>query len=127
MVSAFWHGFYPNYYIFFFFAFILEQISGIIQEKTKFFDKIEGYKNTPKVVLFIIVSFVSQVAVSSQGLFFALTTFDKGYAYIKNLYFIPWIVFISLFILLRKIYLKKDAKHVTATTTPKESKEVKHD
>ena len=111
MVSAFWHGFYPNYYIFFFFAFILEQISGLIQDKTKFFEKIESYKGTPKVFIFILVSLISQVAVCSQGLFFALTTFDKGYAYIKNLCFIPWIAFILLFIILRKILTKKEGKN----------------
>ncbi len=123
MVSAFWHGFYPNYYIFFFFAFILEQISGMIQDKTKFFDRIEGYKNTPKVFIFIIVSLISQVSVCSQGLFFALTTFDKGYAYIKNLYFVPWIAFILLFIILKKTVNKKEHKNFT----PKEQKEEKKD
>eukprot|EP00340_Litonotus_pictus_P007695 CAMPEP_0170519258 /NCGR_PEP_ID=MMETSP0209-20121228/4749_1 /TAXON_ID=665100 ORGANISM="Litonotus pictus, Strain P1" /NCGR_SAMPLE_ID=MMETSP0209 /ASSEMBLY_ACC=CAM_ASM_000301 /LENGTH=301 /DNA_ID=CAMNT_0010805107 /DNA_START=352 /DNA_END=1254 /DNA_ORIENTATION=+ len=41
MVSAFWHGFYPNYYIFFFFCFIVEQISALIASKTKYFDYID--------------------------------------------------------------------------------------
>ena len=37
MVSAFWHGFYAIYYLFFFQFYILEQISGML-EKIKFFD-----------------------------------------------------------------------------------------
>jgi hypothetical protein len=37
MISAFWHGFYPIYYLFFFQFYILEQASGML-EKLKFFD-----------------------------------------------------------------------------------------
>jgi lysophospholipid acyltransferase len=32
MVSAFWHGFYPVYYLFFFQFFLLERISEILEE-----------------------------------------------------------------------------------------------
>lgn len=41
MISAFWHGFYPNYYLFFFQFYLLEQISDVLQDKLKFFDWVE--------------------------------------------------------------------------------------
>jgi hypothetical protein len=41
MISAFWHGFYPNYYIFFFQFYLLEQIGDILERKFNFFEKVE--------------------------------------------------------------------------------------
>ncbi len=41
MISAFWHGFYPNYYIFFFQCYMLEQISEILEKKFNLFEKVE--------------------------------------------------------------------------------------
>jgi hypothetical protein len=40
MISAFWHGFYPIYYLFFFQFYILEQLSGLL-EKVNFFEKFD--------------------------------------------------------------------------------------
>ena len=51
MVSAFWHGFYPIYYLFFFQFYILEQISGML-EKLNFFEK---FNNANFLVKFIAV------------------------------------------------------------------------
>jgi hypothetical protein len=37
MISAFWHGFYPIYYLFFFQFYIYEQICEIFEHKFKLF------------------------------------------------------------------------------------------
>lgn len=41
MISAFWHGFYPNYYIFFFQFYVLEQVSDILERKLNLFERAE--------------------------------------------------------------------------------------
>jgi hypothetical protein len=124
MVSAFWHGFYPNYYIAFFFAFEMEQISGLISTKTKLFEILENSKKTSNAWMYYLGGFVSNLMLNSVGVYFALTIFVKGNAFAYNLKFVPYILMIVVHAILialpkRKDKSKETKKGIVETTNDK--------
>ena len=100
MVSALWHGFYPNYYICFFFAFELEQICVLVIKKTFIFEYLEKIKYTKYFILYIIGGIVSLLGLNVAGIYFSLTTFEIGNAFVFNVKFVPYIVIILVHVLL---------------------------
>jgi hypothetical protein len=100
MVSALWHGFYPNYYICFFFAFELEQICAILMKKTFILEDLEKYKKTKYLLLYIIGGIISLLGLNVAGIYFSLTTFEIGNAFVLNVKFVPYIIIILVHVLL---------------------------
>lgn len=111
MVSAFWHGFYPNYYIFFFFAFMVEQCFNNLNVKTNLFEYIDSTKNkTVLLPIYIFSGFASLVLLNCLGIFFALTTFEEGVKFLYNVKFIPYIMIIILLVVTSIIPNQKKSK-----------------
>ncbi len=100
MISAFWHGFYPNYYIFFFFCFILEQTSSLIQNKTYYFEYLDEQKQKGGVIGKIIYYFVGGIHMNVMnfcGLFFKVLFIDKAFQFTIYMYGIPLVILFAAF------------------------------
>lgn len=86
MVSAFWHGFYPNYYIFFFTCYIVEQICSILQSNTYYFEFLDNlYKQSLlHKAMYFFIGMIHLNFLNFCGLFFQMLTFDKLWMITKN-------------------------------------------
>lgn len=112
MVSAFWHGFYPNYYIAFFFAFEAEQIASLVATKTKLFDFLDNCwaSRGPLALIYIFFGMGANLYLNSLGSVFALTTFDLARAFMYNYRYVPYIIIILVHIILIALPSKKHKK-----------------
>lgn len=107
MVSAFWHGFYPNYYIFFFFCFLIEQTSSLLASKTKYFEFIDSKLDdkTPigKVIYYALGAFNLNF-LNFFGLFFILLFVESGVKFVFNVFYgLPAVVLILIYVILLKL------------------------
>lgn len=104
MISAFWHGFYPVYYLFFALFYIIEQTSGILDED---FNVFKYFDNKPFIVKFAFATF-TQMFCNYLGIIFCLITFENVYQFTKNIYFIPPVVLcVTYYFLLQASNKKK--------------------
>lgn len=104
MVSAFWHGFYPVYYVFFFLFYIIEQICSILEEDYNLFKSIEN-KNVVTKYLF---SFFTMSFHNYLGIAFALLDLDKAWVFAKNTYFLHPVMIFGIYFLVR--FLRKSKR-----------------
>ena len=119
MVSAFWHGFYPNYYTFFFFCFIIEQTSGILDSKTNYFKFIESFKEhkiLPLRSIYYILGGLNLNIMNFFGIYFSLLFFDKAIILSNNLNWIPMIALLSVYGLCLTLFKKKKETPKTGET-----------
>ncbi len=116
MVSAFWHGFYPIYYVFFFQFYILEQICEFLEKDYDLFRYMEG-KN---FLLNQAFSVLTQCFCNYLGIIFSAIDIENGYKFTKNMYFSPPILIGLIFIVLRNLHIKKvnREKKLKMKTTP---------
>ena len=122
MVSAFWHGFYPVYYIFFFLFFILEQTCTMLEDDYDFF-KIMDRQN---IVIRLAFSLFTQIFCNYLGIIFVLIDIHKAWTFSKSIYFFPAILLLLIFAVLRhfnilkkkKAYREKKEKEMIKTATP---------
>ena len=101
MVSAFWHGFYPNYYIFFFTCFIVEQICSLIGDKTYYFEILDSYERSDSLVkkaLYFLIGIFHLNILNFCGLFFQMLTFDKLWIITKNTNGLYWIGIVIVYL-----------------------------
>jgi len=99
MVSAFWHGFYPTYYLFFFNAFLLTESAWVIFKNKHLFNFL------PSPLWSLLANVVSLQSISLHGIAFGLLLFDKVNAYYCSMwYFHP--IGCIIIILLGKTVMK---------------------
>lgn len=115
IVSAFWHGFYPFYYVMFFFSAVLSEVAKDIFKSRSLFTAI------PAAVRPWIANFGSMLCMNYLGILLVALTFERGGVFMSATYaFVP----IGLFILLTasrslglvKYAQKLEAKKVGAAT-----------
>jgi lysophospholipid acyltransferase len=80
-VSAFWHGFYPFYYVMFFFAAInLELCKDIYKSRILF-------RWMPPMARHLIANFLTMGAMNYFAISFCQLTFERGGNFAKNTYY----------------------------------------
>jgi len=89
IVSAFWHGLYPSYYIMFFFAAILSEVN-----KDIFKAQVLFYKYIPVSLRPFVAHFASIFQMNYLGVVFTALTWSNTVFFIKATYGIPWILLI---------------------------------
>ncbi|EGR27563.1 mboat family protein, putative [Ichthyophthirius multifiliis] len=94
MVSAFWHGFYPGYYLSFFQWSLVMNCSKLLfnasKNKPEFFDKLEKTLTSP--VYFAIRFCITHFSLNCFGIGFQLLSLYDNYAFYKTHYFSVLIV-----------------------------------
>jgi lysophospholipid acyltransferase len=81
LMSAFWHGFYPAYYVAFFSLFLMQQISKFI------FNWRHIFKVIPAPVAFLIRWIFSTWVIDYNACAFAILEFSKFIPFWKSIYF----------------------------------------
>ena len=108
MLSAFWHGFYPTYYIFFFIFFIYQTAN----EK---FDKLGFYVwcRTGSFLKRIPIGIFSQFMVNALGAIIFNLQWELFIQFMKNVYWSPIIIVLILYAFSKTIKFpkKKTDKH----------------
>lgn len=100
MVSAFWHGFYPNYYSFFFFCFMIEQTAGMLENNTSYFTFTESFKNHENIALrsvFYLLGGLNLNIMNFFGLYFSLLFLQDAWSLSKNMSFAQIIVLVGAY------------------------------
>jgi lysophospholipid acyltransferase len=109
-ISAFWHGFYPVYYLFFVQYFLIEQIASILEKKYDIFNKIKRSNDTVKIIWWLIEYFY----LTWFGASFILLTVPRVINFYESFYYIPNISLILTYVYFgfitknKKIKLDKD-------------------
>jgi len=94
MISGFWHGFYPFYYIVFF-------LTGVGSECVKdiFKSRILFNQFIPGPLRNFVANQVSFLTWNYFGIMFAALTFDRGYNFVSATYaFVPIYLVVFLFL-----------------------------
>lgn len=97
MVSALWHGFYPIYYVVFFFIFLIVEIAKETIKLEPVISKLIPWKF---VRIFLAQAFCKYIYVYILITHFALL-FDRAWIAAYNLSFIPPVLVITTFILIK--------------------------
>jgi lysophospholipid acyltransferase len=118
MVSAFWHGFYPVYYLFFFQFYLVEQISGYL-EALGFFKYIEKQSK----FVYYAVGIITMSFPNYLGITFVLLTFRNVFDFLCNIYFtmpifIAVLYFYTQNLLIAQIRREKKQKAEQQSQTP---------
>jgi len=109
MVSAFWHGFYPVYFVFFLQYYLIDQVSKYLEYNYDLFNKIEKSSIVPRNLFRLFICFV----IDYFGLCFSLLSLTSHYYFNKAFYFVPLTSLFCgyLFILYSNIHHKKKRGH----------------
>jgi lysophospholipid acyltransferase len=91
IVSAFWHGFYPFYYVMFFFAAVLQEVSKDLYKARYLFRVI------PERLRPIIGNLVTMLVLNYNGVMFNALTFENGIKFGNRTY---WFVFVIITVVL---------------------------
>jgi len=94
MVSAFWHGFYPIYYIVFILFFMIQQSAKTI------YNAGDSFNFIPKGIQHLIRWVYMTLIVNTLLVGFALLELDKVYAYAHSILYFPYISIIAMYVLL---------------------------
>ena len=82
LVSAFWHGFYPFYYVMFFFAALtVEAAKDVFKARFLFKQVIPSFLVAP------LGWFFSMTCLNYCGILQNALTFENGFAFMKNTYY----------------------------------------
>jgi len=117
-VSAFWHGFYPGYYLFFLWWPLFTQIAaGCRRSIRTFFLTKDGKEKYPAKYFYDVFSWVMTVlAANYLAISFQSLAFDKSWKIYKSFYFAGHIVCIILWLSVKFDLLPK--KKIDAPPTP---------
>lgn len=114
MVSAFWHGFYPTYYIMFYMAFLVEQVFDMLDKKTGYIKWLDRRFTSGGVVDYLGVFCFNMLHLNvlnyAAGIF-CLVTWESSIVFMRNTYFF-WLIGLHVVFGLVKYGLKatKDKK-----------------
>ena len=103
VTSAFWHGFYPFYYIMFVFCAILSELAKDIYRSRIFFRWI------PSPLNLIIANILSLLMMNFMGISFMLLTFEKGWRFSSSIYHFVYITITIFFVIFRFSGITKKA------------------
>lgn len=95
VVSAFWHGFYPQYYVMFFFAAFMGEVAKDIF-RSRFL-----FRFIPHPLSHILANIATLITLNYLGISFVLLTFDKGYAFSKAMHHFVFIYIMVFFFIFR--------------------------
>lgn len=109
IVSAFWHGFYPSYYIMFFFAAILSEVNKDIFKASVLF-----HRYIPASIRPFVANFACLFQMNYLGVVFTATTWSNTIFFIKATYAIPWILMVLVFLYSRGTNMVGRAKKLEA-------------
>jgi lysophospholipid acyltransferase len=93
MISAFWHGFYPYYYVTFLLFFMIQQFSKTLYNCGDYF------KIIPRPIQYFVRWLMMNMLVNTTLVAFFLLQFDKVGEYAKSIVYFPYIAITSLYIL----------------------------
>lgn len=93
-VSAFWHGFYPNFYLFFIQYFFIEQITDYLEKRYDLFNRISKSNFFIKFIAWHIVMCI----LIYFGQTFTLLSFELTLNYYRAFYFVPNIILLICYI-----------------------------
>ena len=103
IVSAFWHGFYPFYYIMFFFAAILNEVAKDLYKARYLF------KFIPKEIRPFVANLVTMLALNYHGCMFNALTFENGIKFGQATYFSIFILMVLILVVSRTLNIVKIA------------------
>jgi lysophospholipid acyltransferase len=103
VTSAFWHGFYPFYYIMFVASAILSELAKDIYRSRIFFRWIPYPLNS------IIANFLSMLMMNFMGISFMLLTFEKGWRFSSSVSHFVYITIAIFFVIFRFSGITKKA------------------
>lgn len=86
VISALWHGFFINYYLFFLHAFLLESVDKYLEKKYRLFTVLEEESNI-LVRAFGWAAFMTFL--SYFGVCFGIYSLEENLKYYKSFYFVP--------------------------------------
>lgn len=111
-VSAFWHGFYPGYYMFFLSASVGQTINGMIKKKIRpYFMEDDGKTAKPTKAIYDILGMVTvSVTVNYWVIAFVEMDMKLSWAAYKSLYFFGHIGMPVVYVLLLLVPTKKRAE-----------------
>ena len=104
MISAFWHGFYTTYYIFFFLFFIYQNANEKV-DKLDFYTNLRSKNN---LILKFPVWIFNQFMCNALGTIIFNLRFDLFIQFLKNIYFSPIIIVFILYTATLKIKVKSN-------------------
>ena len=113
-MSAFWHGFYPFYYVMFFFCALVGEISKDVYRSRVYFIWI------PYPFSSILANFVSMLTMNYLGACFQMLTFERGWRYSSSLHHFVLIYVVAIFFLFRFGKIPKRAAKLEAKIKAKE-------
>ena len=110
IVSAFWHGFYPFYYVMFFFAAVLNEISKDLYKARYLFRVI------PAPIRPFVGNQVTMLVLNYNGCMFNALTFENGTKFGNATYWFVFVIITTLLIFSRsfglvKFVQKLESKH----------------
>mmetsp|Transcript_17223 Transcript_17223/g.21751 ORF Transcript_17223/g.21751 Transcript_17223/m.21751 type:complete len:146 (-) Transcript_17223:236-673(-) len=111
MVSAFWHGFYPFYYVMFFFAGILSEVAKDCFKARALFSFI------PSKLRPFVANFMSLFCLNYFGIWQNALTFKRGGAFTYGTFGIVPVGLIAVLVASRTLGLVKMAQRVEAKKT----------
>jgi lysophospholipid acyltransferase len=94
MISAFWHGFYPLYYLFFFLYYLIEQIGTALEEKVNFVEWINRQNIAIKFLWWLLVMSM----VNYFGLCFTLVKISGMVNFFIAFHWIPVIILVGSYV-----------------------------
>ena len=118
LVSAFWHGFYPFYYIMFFFAAILSEVAKDIYKARVIFGFI------PAALRPLVGNFFAMLCMNYLGILQTALTFENGGRFMHATYGLVPVGLLIILTLSRSLGLVKIAQKMDAAKKPVEKKEV---
>lgn len=95
IISAFWHGFYPFYYVMFFFCAFFTEFAKDVYRSRVFFRFI------PHPLSHIIANVLTLMTMNFFGVSFCLLTLEKGGSFSKAMHHFVYIYVIVLFVIFR--------------------------
>ena len=111
LVSAFWHGFYPFYYVMFFFAAIMSEVAKDLYKARIIF------KFVPKELHWILSNTVTMLMLNYLGCMFNALTFENGTKFGAATYYFPFILSVVVLIASRTLGLVKYAQRIEGKPT----------
>jgi lysophospholipid acyltransferase len=81
VVSAFWHGFYPSYYVMFVYAAVLSEVNYIVFKSQTLFKQY-----IPKVLIWPVCLFLNMSCMNYFGIVFCALTLENTWFFLKETY-----------------------------------------
>ena len=112
LISAFWHGFYPFYYVMFFNAALFVELSKDIYRSRILF------QGMPDWLSYLITNQGTMFVCNYLGVSFNQLTFSRGYRFAVATGFLGWIIIVGGLLLFKFGGIAQMAKKMKQESTP---------